>query len=35
MMINDHHRKQMIIGTALGALNGLGTAMTADYLVDC
>lgn len=24
MMINDHHRKQMIIGTALGALNGLG-----------
>ena len=25
MMINDHHRKQMIIGTALGALNGLGS----------
>ena len=24
MMINDHHRKEMIIGTALGALNGLG-----------
>ena len=23
-MINDHHWKQMIIGTALGALNGLG-----------
>jgi hypothetical protein len=24
MMINDHHRKQMIIGTALGALNSMG-----------
>ena len=23
-MINDHHWKQMIIGTALGALNGMG-----------